>query len=29
MGWHLLNPSYFVVTVSENTEEQIRSYIQN
>ena len=26
---HLLNPSYFVATVSENTEEQIRKYIQN
>lgn len=23
------NPSYFVATVSENTEEQIRKYIQN
>jgi len=28
-GGHLWNPSYFVVTVSENTEEQIRKYIQN
>lgn len=28
-GGHLWNPSYFVVTVSENTEEQIRMYIQN
>ena len=28
-GGHLLNPSYFVATVSENTEEQIRKYIQN
>ena len=28
-GGHLWNPSYFVVTVSENTEEQIRNYIQN
>lgn len=25
---HLWNPSYFVTTVSENTEEQIREYIQ-
>jgi putative transposase len=23
------NPSYFVATVSEQTEEQIRKYIQN
>lgn len=23
-GGHLWNPSYFVLTVSENTEEQIR-----
>jgi putative transposase len=28
-GGHLWNPSYFVATVSENTEEQIRRYIQN
>lgn len=28
-GGHLWNPSYFVVTVSENTEEQIRRYIKN
>lgn len=28
-GGHLWNPSYFVATVSENTEEQIRSYIRN
>ena len=28
-GGHLWNPSYFVATVSENTEEQIRGYIQN
>ena len=28
-GGHLWNPSYFVSTVSENTEEQIRKYIQN
>lgn len=26
---HLWNPSYFVATVSENTEEQVRKYIQN
>lgn len=28
-GGHLWNPSYFVATVSEHTEEQIRTYIQN
>ena len=28
-GGHLWNPSYFVATVSENTEEQVRIYIQN
>ena len=28
-GGHLWNPSYFVATVSENTEEQIRMYRQN
>lgn len=28
-GGHLWNPSYFVTTVSENTEEQIRKYIRN
>ena len=28
-GEHLWNPSYFVATVSENTEEQIRKYINN
>ena len=28
-GGHLWNTSYFVATVSENTEEQIRKYIQN
>lgn len=28
-GGHLWNPSYFVATVSENTEEQIKSYIKN
>jgi putative transposase len=27
-GGHLWSPSYFVSTVSENTEEQIRQYIQ-
>ncbi len=26
-GGHLWNPSYFVATVSENTEQQIREYI--
>lgn len=28
-GGHLWNPSYFVATVSENTEKQIRCYIKN
>ena len=28
-GGHLWNSSYFVATVSGNTEEQIRKYIQN
>ena len=28
-GGHLWNPSYFVATVSENTEEQIRQYIKS
>lgn len=28
-GGNLWNPSYFVATVSEQTEEQIRRYIQN
>ena len=28
-GGHVWNPSYFVATVSENTEEQVRSYIQS
>ena len=28
-GGHLWNPSYFVATVSENTEEQICQYIEN
>ena len=27
-GGHLWNPSYYVATVSENTENQIREYIQ-
>ena len=27
-GGHLWNPSYFIATVSENTEMQIREYIQ-
>ena len=29
LGGHWWNPSYFVATVSENTEEQIRNYIRN
>jgi len=28
-GGHLWNPSYFITTVSENTQEQVRNYIQN
>jgi putative transposase len=28
-GGHLWNPSYFVATVSDQTEAQIRAYIQN
>lgn len=28
-GGHLWNPSYFIATVSENTESQIKTYIQN
>ena len=28
-GGHLWNPSYFVATASEQTEEQIRRYIQS
>ncbi|NBG87237.1 IS200/IS605 family transposase [Isachenkonia alkalipeptolytica] len=28
-GGHLWNPSYFVATASEHTEEQIRSYIKS
>jgi putative transposase len=28
-GGHMWNPSYFIATVSENTEEQVREYIQS
>lgn len=28
-GGHLWNPSYFITTVSDNTEEQVRNYIQS
>lgn len=28
-GGHMWNPSYFIATVSENTEEQIRNYIRS
>lgn len=28
LGGHLWNPSYFVATVSENTEAQIREYVE-
>ena len=28
-GGHLWNPSYFIATVSENTETQIRNYIKS
>ncbi len=28
-GGHLWNPSYFIATVSENTENQIKEYINN
>jgi len=28
-GGHVWNPSYFVATVSENTEEQVRNYIKS
>ena len=28
-GGHLWNPSYFISTVSDNTEEQVRKYIQS
>ena len=28
-GGHLWNPTYFIATVSPNTEEQIREYIRN
>ncbi|WP_156286593.1 IS200/IS605 family transposase [Oceanivirga salmonicida] len=29
LGGHMWNPTYFVATVSENTEEQIKQYIRN
>ncbi|WP_409373500.1 IS200/IS605 family transposase [Trichococcus palustris] len=28
-GGHMWNPSYFIATLSENTEEQVREYIQS
>ena len=28
-GGHIWSPSYFIATVSENTEAQVRAYIQN
>ncbi len=28
-GGHLWDPSYFIATVSDNTEAQIKAYIQN
>lgn len=28
-GGHLWNPSYFIATVSENTEKQIKNYIKS
>lgn len=28
-GGHMWNPSYFIATASDNTEDQIRHYIQN
>jgi len=28
-GGHMWNPSYFIATVSENTKEQIRNYINS
>lgn len=28
-GGHIWNPSYFIATVSENTESQIKKYIKN
>ena len=28
-GGHLWNPSYFIATVSENTEEQVKQYIKS
>ena len=27
-GGHVWNPSYFVATVSENTEQQVKEYIK-
>ena len=29
LGGHMWNPSYFIATVSENTEEHVRKYIQS
>lgn len=29
LGKHLWNPSYFITTASENTEEQIKEYIKS
>jgi len=29
LGGHIWNPSYFIATVSENTETQVREYILN
>ena len=28
-GGHIWNPSYFIATVSDNTEEQVRAYIKS
>ena len=28
-GGHIWNPSYYIATVSESTEEQVRAYIQS
>ena len=28
-GGHIWNPSYFIATVSENTEDQVREYIRS
>ena len=28
-GGHLWNPSYFVATISEHTEQQVKEYIKN